>query len=142
MQELISIFSEGSLAQGFLSTVIAICFMLTVYGLEYIGKTVMFRPTIRGLLADFAYPIGTIFWTGFSHIPGPIRETQLPRLPITRAFYPTVERSWLVDFWTLEVKWVFVSLPMGVLLTLLFYYDHVCRVACCFENCGQVLLLT
>jgi len=102
--------------------------MLTVYGLEYIGKTVMFRPTIRGLLADFAYPIGTIFWTGFSHIPGPIRDTGLPRLPITKSFYPTVDRSWLVDFWTLEVKWVFISLPMGILLTLLFYYDHVCHI--------------
>jgi hypothetical protein len=30
----------------------------------------------------------------------------------------------LIDFWNLPVKWVFVSLPIGILLTLLFYYDH------------------
>lgn len=31
----------------------------------------------------------------------------------------------MVDFWTLPVKWVFVALPIGFLVTLLFYYDHV-----------------
>lgn len=29
-----------------------------------------------------------------------------------------------MPFWTLPVKWVFVALPIGLLLTLLFYYDH------------------
>jgi boron transporter len=29
-----------------------------------------------------------------------------------------------VDFWNLPVKWVFVAFPIGILLTLLFYYDH------------------
>lgn len=125
VQELVAIFSEGNAQQGFMSVVIAICFMLTVYGLEYVGKTVLFKPVIRALLADYAYPIGTIFWTGFSHIPGPLKDAHLSRLPITRSFYPTVDRSWLVDFWNLEAKWVFISLPMGILLTLLFYYDHV-----------------
>ena len=46
-------------------------------------------------------------------------------LPHTRAFYPTVDRSWFIDFWNLETKWVFVALPIGFLLMLLFYYDHV-----------------
>lgn len=36
-----------------------------------------------------------------------------------------MDRLWLVDFWSLEVKWVFVALPIGFLLMLLFYYDHV-----------------
>lgn len=48
----------------------------------------------------------------------------MERIPHTTAFYPTVDRSWLVPFWTLPVKWVFVALPIGILLTLLFYYDH------------------
>ena len=68
--------------------------------------------------------IATIFWTGFSHFPGRLADTPLERIPHSRAFYPTVDRSWLVDFWTLPVKWVFVALPIGILLTLLFYYDH------------------
>ncbi len=31
----------------------------------------------------------------------------------------------MIDFWHLEVKWIFVALPVGFLLMLLFYYDHV-----------------
>jgi hypothetical protein len=124
VEELVDQFNNGSVPGGYLSVVIALCYWFTVYGLELMGSTVMFRPYIRKFLSDFAYPIATIFWTGFSHIPGRIKDTELLRVPHTRAFYPTTDRSWLVDFWNLEVKWVFVALPMGILLTLLFYYDH------------------
>jgi hypothetical protein len=124
VEELVDQFNNGSLPGGYLSVVIALCYWFTVYGLELMGSTIMFRPYIRKLLSDYAYPIATIFWTGFSHIPGRIKDTDLLRVPHTRAFYPTTDRSWLVDFWNLEVKWVFVALPMGILLTLLFYYDH------------------
>lgn len=68
--------------------------------------------------------LATIWWTGFSWIPGRLAQTDLLRIPHTTAFYPTVDRPWLVPFWTLPVKWVFVALPIGILLTLLFYYDH------------------
>ena len=124
VEELVDQFNNGSVPGGYLSVVIALCYWFTVYGLELMGSTIMFRPYIRKLLSDYAYPIATIFWTGFSHIPGRIKDTDLLRVPHTRAFYPTTDRSWLVDFWNLEVKWVFVALPMGILLTLLFYYDH------------------
>ena len=36
-----------------------------------------------------------------------------------------MNRGWLIDFWNLDVKWIFVALPVGFLLMLLFYYDHV-----------------
>ena len=67
----------------------------------------------------------TIFWVGFSHIPGHLREANIGRVPVTKAFYPTQDRSWLIAFWNLETKWVFVAMPFGFLLMLLFYYDHV-----------------
>ena len=126
VEELVAQFSEGgtNLAGGYLSVVIALCYWFTVHYLEIMGSTIYFRPWTRKVLTDFAYPIATIFWTGFSHIPGRIKATDLLRVPHTRAFYPTVDRSWLVDFWNLPVKWVFVALPMGILLTILFYYDH------------------
>lgn len=108
-----------------MSVVVAMGFVATIYALEWVGNSIWFKPWIRKLLADYAYPIATIFWTGFSHIPnGPLGNTPLRKVPHTRAFYPTTDRNWVVDFWNLEVKWVFVSLPIGILLTLLFYYDH------------------
>lgn len=130
VEELVAQFYEdaGQITGGYLSIVIAIGYWATVYALEYMGKTTMFKPWIRKSLADFAYPIATLWWTGFSHIPGRITEANLMRIPRTRAFYPTVDRPgpgpWLIDFWNLDVAWVFISLPMGILLTLLFYYDH------------------
>jgi hypothetical protein len=130
VEELISQFDdgiggEGSRRQGgYLSCLIALLYWFTVYVLERFGGSTYSRGWIRKAISDYAYPIATIWWTGFSHLPGRLADTPLLRIPHTSAFYPTVDRSWLVPFWTLPVKWVFVALPIGILLTLLFYYDH------------------
>lgn len=68
--------------------------------------------------------IGTLFWVGFSHIPGNLKDAPLYRVPTSRAFHPSTDRSWLIDFWNLDVKWIFVAVPFGFLIMLLFYYDH------------------
>lgn len=108
-----------------MSCMIAILYFLTIYALEMLGSSTVFRPVFRGLLADYAYVFATIFWVGFSHIPGNLKATDITRVPISRAFYPTQPRGWLIHFWELDVKWIFVALPFGFLLMLLFYYDHV-----------------
>jgi hypothetical protein len=120
---------------------IAILYFLTIYGLERLGSSTIWKPWFRVLLADYAYvvclprltrptsthtvQIGTIFWVGFSHIPGNLKATHVSFVPITRAFYPTQPRGWLIHFWELDAKWVFAALPFGFLVMLLFYYDHV-----------------
>lgn len=121
---------------------IAILYFGTIYGLKWLGSSTIWTPAVRGILADYAYvvrlltgpvgkqnpdemQIGTIFWVGFSHIPGPLRSADISMVPISRAFYPTQNRSWLISFWHLDVKWVFAALPFGFLIMLLFYYDHV-----------------
>lgn len=124
VEELIINFEDNAIVNGFASCLVAIMFCLTVYYLEDIGSTTLFRGWTRTLLSDYAYPIATIFWTGFTHIPGTLKRVDFLRLPVTRAFYPTVPRPWFVAFWTLEVKWIFVAIPFGLLMTLLFYYDH------------------
>ena len=130
VEELVAQFDEGIGGEagkrqgGYLSCLIALAYWFTVYMLEKMGSTTHTRSWFRKAISDFAYPIATIWWTGFSHLPGRIADTPLLRIPHTKAFYPTIDRSWLVDFWNLPVKWVFVALPIGILLTLLFYYDH------------------
>ncbi|KAI7512686.1 hypothetical protein KC347_g2224 [Hortaea werneckii] len=130
VQELVAAFDQGigdtgdRRSGGYLAVVIALVYWFTVYQLENIGDTVFVRGWFRKLLSDYAYPIATIWWTGFSHLPGRLGDTPQLRLPIHRAFYPTVDRSWLIPFWELPVKWIFVALPIGILITLLFYYDH------------------
>lgn len=124
VEELAAEFSDYGSVDGFMAVMIALLFFGTVYALEAIGNGIWFRPWVRGVLADYAYPIATIFWTGFSHIPGTLKRADIRTLPHTRAFYPTVPRPWVVDFWNLPVKWVFVAMPIGFLVMLLFYFDH------------------
>lgn len=125
-----------------MSTMIAVLYFLTIYGLERLGSSTIWKPWFRGLLADYAYvvcvhdasdisithmyQIGTVFWVGFSHIPGNLKATHVSFVPIARAFHPTQPRGWLIHFWELDAKWVFAALPFGFLVMLLFYYDHVC----------------
>ncbi|KAF7861763.1 uncharacterized protein EAF02_010717 [Botrytis sinoallii] len=124
VEELVSLFDSYGSADGYLSCVIAILYFGTVYALEKIGRGTLAKPWARGILADYAYPIATIFWVGFSHIPGTIKRANISVLPISRSFYPTQPRNWLIDFWNLDAKWVFAAMPFGFLVMLLFYYDH------------------
>ncbi|KAJ9616174.1 uncharacterized protein PV06_11453 [Exophiala oligosperma] len=117
-------FQNGQISNGFASALVSILYFLTIYMLEQIGQTTYTRGSLRTLLSDYAYPISTIWWTGFTHFPGNLSYAHFEYLPKSRAFFPTVDRAWVVDFWTLPAKWIFVAVPFGFLMTLLFYYDH------------------
>ena len=110
---------------GWLAVTIAVLFSVTVYFATMVGASTYLPFQLRRLVGQLAFVAGCIFWTGFAHFPGhTLKEVAVSRLPITRSFYPTLEREWLVDFWHSEVQWVFVGAPLGFLLTLLFYFDH------------------
>ncbi|KAF7169657.1 hypothetical protein CNMCM5623_002341 [Aspergillus felis] len=125
VEELVNEFTTRGNTAGFMSTMIAILYFLTICGLERLGSSTIWKPWFRGLLADYAYVVyRDHFWVGFSHIPGNLKATHVSFVPITRAFYPTQPRGWLIHFWELDAKWVIAALPFGFLVKLLFYYDH------------------
>jgi len=113
-----------SATDGWLSVVVAMTFALTVYWVEKIRHRGFGPLWARRILADYAFVIATVFFTGFVHIPGYLKSADLIKLPITQSWKPTLNRDWVVDFWNLEARWVFIALPFGFLLTLLFYFDH------------------
>lgn len=125
VEELVYMFEVSDFQGGYLSIVIAILYFGSVYGLEKLGGSTLFSPGLRSIVADYSFVFPTLFWVGFSHIPGRLENTGLYHVPITEAFQPTQDRDWVIDFWNLDVKWVFVALPFGFLMMLLFYYDHV-----------------
>ncbi|GAA5840606.1 hypothetical protein JCM3766R1_000709 [Sporobolomyces carnicolor] len=117
-------FDDGTGQSGWFSVVVAILFALSVYFIERSG-TLSFGPFwFRKFLVDYAFAAAVVFYTGFVHIPGYIKSSDIQYLPITKSFAPTVDRDWVVPFWDLPVKWVFVALPFGLLVTLLFYFDN------------------
>ncbi|KAF6767125.1 Bicarbonate transporter, C-terminal [Kalmanozyma brasiliensis GHG001] len=112
-------------ATGWLSVTIAILFTISVYLVAKVGNTTYLPFKMRNFVAGYAFAAGCIFWTGFSHFPkNSLALVPVERVPITRAFYPTLDRSWFIDFWNIELKYVFVGAPLGFLIMLLFYFDH------------------
>ncbi|KAF2762223.1 hypothetical protein EJ05DRAFT_201641 [Pseudovirgaria hyperparasitica] len=124
VEELANEFSVNSYESGYLGCIIAILYFGTVFGIEKFGVGLFMNPSVRRFVGDYSYVFGSIFWTGFAHFPGRVNATHVSYVPITKAFYPSIPRAWIIDFWTLDVKWVFVAMPFGFLLMLLFYYDH------------------
>jgi hypothetical protein len=55
-EELVDEFTRGD-SDGFMSCVIAILYFGSIYALEKLGNGIMWTPTVRGLLADYAYPV-------------------------------------------------------------------------------------
>lgn len=45
-------------------------------------------------------------------------------LPVGGAFQAAQGRDWLVRFWQLDGKWVGIALPFGLILWILFFFDH------------------
>ncbi|KAK4152170.1 boron transporter 1 [Chaetomidium leptoderma] len=126
VEELVNEFDEYGSTAGFLACMIAMLYFASVYAVEKLGSGKIWKAGFRGMLADYSYVVQfcTVFWVGFSHIPGRLKSTHISRVPVTKAFLPTQPRSWLIDFWNLDVKWIFVAMPFGFLVMLLFYYDH------------------
>ncbi|KAF1918972.1 anion exchange family protein [Ampelomyces quisqualis] len=124
VEELVYLFEPTTTAGGYLSIVIAILYFGSVYGLEKLGTSTLWKPWIRGILADYSFALPTFFWVGFYWFPGRLANTEIYRVPIVGAFTPTQPRNWVIEFWKLDVKWVFVAVPFGFLMMLLFYYDH------------------
>lgn len=56
VEELVNEF-EGGNAAGYLSCLIAILYFGTVYSLERIGSSTLWREKLRGVLADYAYVV-------------------------------------------------------------------------------------
>lgn len=44
-----------------MAVMIALLFFATVYALEAVGRGILFRPWIRGILAIYAYPVSDSF---------------------------------------------------------------------------------
>lgn len=57
VEELVSEFSSRGSTDGYLSCTVAILYFATIYALEKLGSSTIFRPSFRGFLADYAYPV-------------------------------------------------------------------------------------
>ncbi|KAK5086466.1 hypothetical protein LTS08_004226 [Lithohypha guttulata] len=110
-------------ASQYLSVTVALCVFGVAWLCGIIGGSPLLHRHVRKFVDDYGTPLTIIFFTGFVYFPH-LREVSLERLPTSRAFFPTTDRPWFVNFWEVSAAEVFLALPFGFLLTILFWFDH------------------
>ncbi|SCU95749.1 LAFA_0G02080g1_1 [Lachancea sp. 'fantastica'] len=120
---------EGNLdlAAGYASIVVAL--IMTIFGLgsKLVVRTPLLNHKLRTFIADYSTALSVVFWSAFIHFGGFLEDVHFQKLPITKAFHPTSDirdRSTWLAYASIPVKDVFLALPFGIILTILFYFDH------------------
>ncbi|KAJ6071959.1 hypothetical protein N7499_009973 [Penicillium canescens] len=108
---------------AYLAIMVALLVLMSGWICGELGNSNLFKRFIRKFLEDYGTPLTIIFFTGFVHI-GHMRDVDVATLPTSKAFFPTLDRSWLVRFWDIDVGDIFLAIPFALLLTILFYFDH------------------
>jgi hypothetical protein len=114
---------QDSGASGFASVVIALSMGISGFAGNCFNETDYFNPQLRQFIVDYSTPAAVVFFSGFIHFGGYLDNVTFERLPITKAFKPTDRSNW-IDVSGLPVKYVFLALPFGIILAILFYFDH------------------
>jgi boron transporter len=108
---------------AYLSVMVALLVLISGYICGMIGESSLFPRWVRKFIEDYGTPLTVVFFTGFVHY-GHMKNVSVQTLPTSKSFFPTSDRSWLVDLWDVDVADVFLAIPFAVLLTVLFYFDH------------------
>ncbi|PGH18141.1 hypothetical protein AJ79_00770 [Helicocarpus griseus UAMH5409] len=110
-------------ASAYLSIMVSLLVLMFAYFCGAVGSSYFFQRYVRKFIEDYGTPLTIVFFTGFVHI-GHMRNVHVETLPTSKAFFPTLDRSWLVNFWDMDVRDIFLAIPFALLLTILFYFDH------------------
>lgn len=115
------------LAAGYASIVLAL--LMTIFGVafKFFRLTPLLNSRLRYFISDYSTALSVIFWSAFIHFGGLLDSVTFRRLPISKAFLPTLHKgsrtTWLA-YESISVGHVFLALPFGLILTILFYFDH------------------
>lgn len=101
----------------------ALLMVVTGFSLQAVSKSFYFHRHVRRFFADYGMPIALVASSGVAYW-GRFDAAQPTTLPVGGAFDTAGGRSWLVKFWLLDWKWVGVAFPFGLVLWLLFFFDH------------------
>ncbi|KAF1985304.1 hypothetical protein K402DRAFT_335037 [Aulographum hederae CBS 113979] len=114
---------EAGDTSAYLSIMVSLLVLMVAYACGVIGESNLFQRYVRKFIEDYGTPLTVIFFTGFVYI-GKMRAIDLMTLPVSKAFFPTVDRGWFVHFWNIDIGDVFIAIPFAILLTILFWFDH------------------
>ena len=110
-------------ASAYVQIMVALLILGVAFLCGVVGESKLFHRYIRKFIEDYGTPLTIIFFTGFVHF-GHLEDVHLEKLPTSKAFFPTANRGWAVNFWDVGVGEVFLAIPFALLLTILFWFDH------------------
>ncbi|KAI9793720.1 MAG: hypothetical protein M1816_007615 [Peltula sp. TS41687] len=85
----------------------------------------LFHRYIRMGLSEYAAAISIILFIGIPRI-GELATLDKQTLQVSKSFRPSnPERTvFFVEFWQLPVTWIFAAILPGLVITILFFFDH------------------
>ena len=98
----------------------------------------LFHRYVRLGLTEYAAAISIIFFIGLPHV-GELATLDKSTLPISTSFRPTNpdRTQFFVRFWELPVGWIFAAIVPGLIITVLFFFDHeVSSIICTIDRYG------
>lgn len=114
---------EDNGASGFASCTLAISMGVLGFAGNCFNETKYFNHHVRQFIVDYTTPLAMVFFSGFIHFGGYLNNVEFERLPITKSFHPTSRLHW-IDVTGISVGSIFLALPFGIILAILFYFDH------------------
>lgn len=88
--------------------------------------TPLFHRYLRIGLTEYAAAISIIIFMALPHA-GELSQLDRQTLPVSKqAFRPSASdrTTFFVQFWHLSIPWVFAALIPGLIITVLFFFDH------------------
>ena len=104
VEELVNKFTAHGRDAGYLACMIAILYFLTIYRLKKLGSSTFARPSFRGFLADYAYPVGFSLSLSLSLIRANIVSSALSFGLVLRTFRIIRSRLTLGSFLSLVLS--------------------------------------
>lgn len=118
-------------SSGFYSVMISLLMFIFGMSCDYVigAHSKFFNAVIRKFFSDYGTPLAVIFFTGFIHFNKvTLNINHIQTLDTYKSFKPTshvLRNGWFIYFWKdISVSDIFIALPFGLLLTILFYFDH------------------
>lgn len=98
----------------------------------------LFHRYIRLGLTEYAAAISIILFIGLPHI-GELAHLDKMTLPVSTTFKPSSpdRERFFVEFWKLPIGWIFGAIVPGIIITMLFFFDHeVSSIICTIDRYG------
>jgi len=120
--------TNSQFAIALLQFILALGTVLVAQYFAHAKAWTIFNDTLRTLLSDYGATIAVLF---FSAVPfmttdrfGSDDGDHIPTLYVPTTFQTTSGRAWLVDFTDIPIWGIFAAIFPGLIITILFFFDH------------------